>query len=382
MRVFLAESNIHIKSAVKEFTLKENKVSLVKLITVPLDIVRLKKEVGLATPNLLILDLDNFKSSMDELDAFFSLELFRYVSIIVTSKTREKYLQLKTKVIFVKLSNYSNREITEIDEITSIMYEKLDLFNKIKVKIREEVKKKEQLNIEKSTRKTIGVLRDMGKEDMRERFGKEIVNLELDQVVPSANSVLNKKIVVIGSSIGGIEVLEKIIGNLPKKGNVAPILVTQHISAKFTENLVKRLNKTNANINVQAGQNNKIILPNNVYIAPSEKHMGVTKTGFKVMLRVFEDQTMVSRHKPSIDVMFRSVNNVVGGSALGIILTGMGKDGVKGMGELYKSGATTLAQEKKTCTVQGIAGECIVKGFITKEVSIEEIIEYIVEYGI
>lgn len=379
MRIFLAESNIRIKNVVKEFTNENSSSSVVKLITVPMEESRFKREVEESKPNLIILNIDNYKSPLKELDKYISSEQFKYTSIIITSKEDTLVSKFKTKVNFVKISSYMDENPAEIQIMKDLLSDKYKIFNKIKYRLKEVQKEKEIKKIEKTTKETIEVLSKIGIEKTEKKYAND-KNEELDKVIPIEHASIGKKVIAIGSSIGGIEVLNKIITMLPANENIAPIVITQHISGKFTEGMVNRLNNANGNIMVKIGEDSEELLNNTIYVAPGERHMGIERRGTKVVIKIFEDTTMVSRHIPSIDVLYRSVNNTVGRSAMGIILTGMGKDGVKGMGELYKSGAKTLAQEKKSCTVQGIAGDCIVKGYIKKEASIASIISSIIKF--
>lgn len=379
MRIFLAENNIRIKNIVKDFTSKESSAAVVKLITVPMEITRFKREIQESNPNLIILNMDNYKSSLKELNEYMSSDIFKYTAFIITSKDERNFTKITTKVNFIKISSYVEETPAEIKILEDMLQEKYKIYNKIKYKLKEVQKIKEISKIEKTTKETIGALSRIGSEQIKEKYAKD-VNKELEEVLAKEHPSIGKKVIAIGSSIGGVEVLNKIVSMLPGNENIAPILITQHISSKFNEGMVKRLDSANTSIKVKVAQDGEELLNNHIYVAPADKHMGIERNGTKVVVKIYESEILVSRHIPSIDVLYRSVNNTVGKSALGIILTGMGKDGVTGMGELHRSGATTLAQEKKTCTVQGIAGECIVKGFITKEVSISTIISSIINF--
>lgn len=372
MKIFLIESNIHVKKIVQDFTLREPAATTSKIITIPIDVRRLKRELAEVSPNLVILNLDNFRSSLEELDQCISNPSLKYTSFILTSREKDKFSKVSVRANFVEIPSYSSDNREEFSRLEATLKEKLVTFGRIKERLKLDKKREERESIEKSVYKTIG---DISKNTVS--MGE---NKDLDRIVPSHSSVIPQKIIVVGSSIGGVEVLEKIIKLLPENRRVVPILITQHIPGNFAINLVERLNKIRPDYNIQIGSNNKVLIHNNVYIAPGDRHMGITRNGNQAVIKIYEDQALVSRHIPSIDVLFRSANNIVGRNALAVILTGMGKDGVKGMGELAASGATTLAQEKSTCVVQGIAGECIVKGFIQKEISIEEIVELMSRY--
>jgi chemotaxis response regulator CheB len=381
MKICLFENNIYIKKTIQDFCLREREASLGKVVTIPMDLVRLKREIQEITPNLIILNLDNYRSSEKELEDYLSTETFKFTSIIFTSKEQKKLDRVTIQSTKVVLQEYGGGGIeNEIEKFRGILTDKLTTYNKIKSRIKTVVREREREAVEERTFKTINAISKNHGDEFRRNSISLSNNPELDEILPKHTSLVNKKVIAIGSSIGGVEVIEKIIKLLPENKRIAPIIITQHISAKFGRNLVDRLNKIRNDYNVQMGSNNKLLIDNNIYIAPGDKHMGITRNGTNPVIKVFEEDYLVSKHKPSIDVLFRSVANTIGRNALGIILTGMGKDGVKGMGEVFDSGAMTLAQEKKTCTVQGIAGECIVKGYIKKEISIEEIVDHIAKF--
>lgn len=381
MKIFLAESNIKIKEKVKDYTQKESSAHVVNLITAPMNENRLRKEMKKSQPNLIILNLDNYKSSLSDLDKYISTEVFKYISVILTSSDKALFKKITTKVNCIEKSSYAVQNPPEIEKIEKLLKEKYTIYKKIKSKIRKIEKEIEKNKIESTTRKAVDKISKRDEKEYQNKYCEKQDTEEMDRIIKREKIFSSQKIIVIGSSIGGVEVLNKIITMLPANEKIAPIVITQHINTKFTKNLVNRLNNANPNIKVQIGENDLVLKNNNVYIAPGEMHMGVDKQGTKIVIKLYENKTMVSKHLPSINVLYRSVANMSSGkNVLAIILTGMGKDGVKGMGELYRSGAKTIAQDKNSCTVQGIAGECIVKGFISEELTIPQIIGNIINW--
>lgn len=159
------------------------------------------------------------------------------------------------------------------------------------------------------------------------------------------------EIIAIGASTGGTEAVRNVISALP--AGLPPILITQHISALFTGPFAERLNSV-SQVNVQELGVGVVPLINGcAYVAPGDKHMVVLRKGSKLYGQV-DDRPPVNRHKPSVDVMFDSISETVGAKALGIILTGMGNDGAKGMLKMKESGAVTIAQDEKTSVVWGM----------------------------
>lgn len=209
------------------------------------------------------------------------------------------------------------------------------------------------------------------------------VRLEVEQkysadVILSKAEMSNKnkpteKVVAIGASTGGTEVIDQILVNLPT--GCPGIVITQHMPEKFTEAFANRVN-SKAKIYVKEAKNGDRLLTDIALIAPGGKHMLLKsdRTGYWVEIN---DGLPVNRHKPSVDVMFRSVSKYAGDSAVGIICTGMGNDGAAGLLEMKGSGAYTIAQNEESCVVFGMPKEAIKLNAADMITDIDGIINYI-----
>ena len=165
-------------------------------------------------------------------------------------------------------------------------------------------------------------------------------------------------IIGIGSSTGGTQALQNIFTNLP--ANIPPILVTQHIPAGFSKALAERLDKL-CPFEVKEAEDGDDLIPNRVLIAPGDHHMRLSKSGKKV--EVFAGEP-VDRFRPSVEVMFQSIAQHAKNQVIAVMLTGMGKDGSKGMLELHSKGALTIAQDEASCVVFGMPKEAIKLGAV------------------
>ena len=157
-------------------------------------------------------------------------------------------------------------------------------------------------------------------------------------------------IVGIGASTGGTEAIREVLQQLSPA--FPATIVTQHMPPAFTKSFAKRLDAL-CDIKVKEAADGERILPGNVYIAPGDKHLKLTRHGADYRIKL-DDGPLVSGHKPSVDVMFQSMAETVGKNAIATILTGMGKDGSKGMLALREAGAITMAQDEATCVVYGM----------------------------
>jgi len=181
-------------------------------------------------------------------------------------------------------------------------------------------------------------------------------------------------LIAMGASTGGTQALEAVLTALP--ANTLPILIVQHMPENFTRTFAERLNSL-CRVEVKEAEDNDALLPGRVLIAPGGRHMMLHTTQFGASVQV-KDGPQVSRHKPSVDVLFRSVSKYAGKNALGIIMTGMGDDGAKGLKEMHDSGAKTIAQNEATCVVYGMPQEAVKLGAADHIIALNKIPEMIV----
>ncbi len=201
-----------------------------------------------------------------------------------------------------------------------------------------------------------------------------------DEVLKSEPALLpGQKIIGIGSSTGGIEALLKIFKNLPK--DLPPIIISQHIPYGFSNSFAQRLND-NSQVDVKEAEDGDILEKSHAYLAPGNIHLCLKRDNPNANLKInLLDAKKVSRHKPSVDIMLRSLNNAVGGGAMAIMLTGMGDDGSIGIKEIFDSGGFTLAQDKNSCVVFGMPAKAIEIGAIKVVAPLDEIYEYIIDFS-
>ena len=192
--------------------------------------------------------------------------------------------------------------------------------------------------------------------------------LTADAIIPAATAQAmaqtTERIVAIGTSTGGTQALEVVLTALPR---VAPgIVVVQHMPEKFTEAFATRLNSVCA-IEVREAKHNDRVIPGLALIAPGGKHTLLKRSGAYYFVEVV-DGPPVSRHRPSVDVLFRSTAKAAGRNALGVIMTGMGDDGAAGLKEMFDVGARTLAQDEASCVVYGMPKEAVKRGAVQRSV--------------
>lgn len=185
------------------------------------------------------------------------------------------------------------------------------------------------------------------------------------------------KVVAIGTSTGGTQALEAVLTALPRVG--PGIVVVQHMPEKFTALFAARLNSICA-IEVKEAAHGDRVLPGRALIAPGGLHMRLTRSGAYYQVDVL-DGPPVNRHKPSVDVLFKSVAQVAGKNALGIIMTGMGDDGARGLRDMHDAGAQTIAQDEASCVVYGMPKEAVKLGAVDQELDLGQIAGEIERFG-
>ncbi|GAB1393099.1 chemotaxis response regulator protein-glutamate methylesterase [Rhodocyclaceae bacterium] len=185
------------------------------------------------------------------------------------------------------------------------------------------------------------------------------------------------KVVAIGTSTGGTQALEAVLTKLP--GTTTGIVIVQHMPEKFTAMFAERLNSLCA-LEVREAKDGDRVLPGRALIAPGGRHMMLKRSGAQYYVTV-ADGPVVNRHKPSVDVLFRSVAQVAGRNALGVIMTGMGDDGARGMKEMHDAGAQTVAEDESTCVVFGMPKVAIDMGGVDKIVPLDRIPQEIINYA-
>ncbi|WP_255214145.1 protein-glutamate methylesterase/protein-glutamine glutaminase, partial [Burkholderia pseudomallei] len=170
--------------------------------------------------------------------------------------------------------------------------------------------------------------------------------------------VSTEKLIIVGASTGGTEAIREVLTPLPP--DAPAVLIAQHMPPGFTRSFAQRLNGL-CRISVKEAEHGERVLPGHAYIAPGHAHLLLARSGANYIAHL-SDEPPVNRHRPSVDVLFRSAAQHAGKNALGVILTGMGRDGAAGLLEMKKAGAYTFAQDEASCVVFGMPREAIAMG--------------------
>jgi len=195
----------------------------------------------------------------------------------------------------------------------------------------------------------------------------------LPQITSSVPLRTTDRLVAIGASTGGTEAIKQVLAALPPDS--PGIVIAQHIPKAFSTAFARRMNESSS-LTVCEAEDGQQVRAGHVYIAPGDRHLLVERDGARYVV-VLDDGTPVNRHKPSVDVLFRSVARSAGPNAIGVLLTGMGKDGARGLLEMRGAGSPTVAQDEATSVVWGMPGEAVTLGAADRVLPIEAISEAI-----
>ncbi len=198
--------------------------------------------------------------------------------------------------------------------------------------------------------------------------------LGVDAVLAKAQAIsrtlrTTERIIAIGASTGGTEAIKEVLMQLP--ADTPGIVITQHIPKTFSTPFARRMNAC-CQMTVYEAEDQQQILPGHVYIAPGDQHLLVVRDGARYVCRL-DNGPPVNRHKPSVDVLFRSVAQQAGRNAIGVILTGMGKDGAIGLKEMREAGCPTIAQDEASSVVWGMPGEAVAIGAAAETLALRDV---------
>jgi len=193
--------------------------------------------------------------------------------------------------------------------------------------------------------------------EVKPRHSADVI-LEKQNITRKHHFKTTDTIIALGASTGGTEAIKEVLMRMP--ADAPGMVISQHIPEAFSAPFAKRMDGCSA-MTVYQAHDGQHILPGHVYIAPGSHHLLIERDGARFICRL-NDGPPVNRHRPSVDVMFRSVAQNVGVNAIGVLLTGMGNDGAAGMKELHDVGASTIAQDEKTSVVWGMPGEAVKLG--------------------
>lgn len=296
-------------------------------------------------PDVVLLDIE--MPRMDGLTFLRKLLKYYPIRVIIVSSIAEKGSEIALKAL-----EYGALEVVAKP---SVSYSVKDMIEQLKEKI---------IAVSKIPDWRIGL-----KEEKND--AKVLIKPNQKSLIRTTN-----KIIAIGASTGGTEALKEILQKFPR--NSPPIVIVQHMPEHFTKSFAKRLNEM-CNIEVKEAENRELLAPGKALIAPGNMHMELSRSGAVYYVKL-NNGPAIFHQRPSVEILFDSVAKYAGKNAIGVILTGMGRDGASGLLHMKNEGAYTIAQDEKSCVVFGMPKEAIELGAVSNVVSLNYIVDNIINH--
>jgi two-component system chemotaxis response regulator CheB len=297
-------------------------------------------------PDVLTLDVEMPK--MDGLDFLEKLMRLRPMPVVMVSTLTERGSEITMRALELGAVDFVTKPKMSI---TEGMLEYTDL-------IADKIRAASQAKVASLSRRPVSTV-----------GGAEPVKLR-NPLISS------EKLLIIGASTGGTEAIKSFLLKMPS--DCPGILITQHMPAGFTKSFANRLDSL-CQISVKEAQGGERVLPGHAFIAPGDKHLLLARSGANYVTEL-SDAPPVNRHKPSVDVLFDSAADLAGKNAVGVILTGMGKDGAAGMARMRDAGAHNFAQNEESCVVYGMPKEAVAHGGVDEIAHLEELPKLVLNY--
>jgi two-component system, chemotaxis family, protein-glutamate methylesterase/glutaminase len=296
-----------------------------------------REKIKLLSPDVLTLDVEMPK--MDGITFLKNLMRLRPMPVVMVSSLTERGADVTLDALAIGAVDYLSKP--KIDLAATLKDYGEELIEKIKTAAKASVRA-----LDPRRAATIGA---------RPAHNTDAV---LPKAGPPKHLRTTDRIIAIGASTGGTEAIKEVLTRLPPDS--PGVVIAQHIPKAFSTPFARRMNDC-CQVTVYEAQDGQQVLAGHAYIAPGDRHLMVVRDGARYVCKL-DDGVPVNRHKPSVDVLFRSVAQNAGRNAIGVILTGMGKDGAKGLREMLDAGSQTIAQDEATSVVWGMPGEAVSLG--------------------
>ncbi len=298
-----------------------------------------REKIKQLNPDVLTLDVE--MPRMDGISFLSNLMRLRPMPVVMVSTLTEEGAEITLDAL-------------ELGAIDFIAKPKIDFSNTIQ-EYAEDLIEKVKVAAQVTVRSTSGKRQASKNIKKLEAKPKNSADAILQKNNGKRNYKLTDTIIAIGASTGGTEAIKDVLIGMP--ADSPGIVITQHIPGKFSKSFARRMDKASL-MKVCEATEGQQILAGHAYIAPGGQHLLVERSGARYICRL-NNGPAVNRHKPSVNVLFRSVANQLGQNAIGVILTGMGDDGAQGMLEMKQTGAVTIAQDERSSVVWGMPGEAV-----------------------
>jgi len=315
-----------------------------------------REKIKKLNPDVLTLDVE--MPRMDGLTFLSNLMRLRPMPVVMVSSLTEAGAAVTLQAL----------ELGAVDFVTKPKVDLAHTLDDYALEIREKVRVAARARVQERSSAPISPAQ------IAEKYSADVILKREGQRRPFKTT---ESIIAIGASTGGTEAIKEVLIRIPL--DCPGIVITQHIPEAFSGPFARRMDSVAA-ISVCEAQDGQQIIPGHAYIAPGDRHLMVVRDGARYVCRL-NDGPPVNRHRPSVDVLFRSVAENVGLNAVGVILTGMGDDGARGMHEMHAAGAPTIAQDEQTSVVWGMPGQAVKLGGVDKIMPLDAIPAQILRFA-
>lgn len=337
IKVLVIDDSALIRSLLTEMINEQSDMEVIGTAPDPLVARDMIKQLN---PDVLTLDVEMPK--MDGLDFLEKLMRLRPMPVVMVSTLTERGSEITLRALELGATDFVTKPKTGISdgmrEYTDLIADKIRIASQARIATL-------QRTVKQGTESTatVGLLKN--------------------------RLISSEKLLIVGASTGGTEAIKAFLLQMPS--DCPGILMTQHMPAGFTKSFAGRLDSI-CKISVSEAVEGERVLPGHAYLAPGDKHLLLAKSGANYVVKL-SDAAPVSRHKPSVDVLFDSAAEAAGKNAIGIILTGMGKDGAAGMAKMKQAGTYNFAQDEASCVVFGMPKEAIASGGVDEILPLKEL---------
>ncbi len=332
-RVLIVDDSALVRRVLAELLSSDRDLEVVGAAS---DAYMAREKIKDLTPDVLTLDVEMPK--MDGITFLRNLMRLRPMPVVMVSSLTERGADITLDALGLGAVDYLAKP--KIDLAATLVDYRDELVAKVKMAAQAKVRR-----LPESAGESVPLM---------PRLSADVVLAK----APPRQLRTTDRIIAIGASTGGTEAIKEVLMGLPP--DMPGVLITQHIPKAFSTPFAKRLNDC-CQMTVYEAEDGQQVLPGHVYIAPGDRHLLLVRDGARYICRL-DDGPAVNRHKPSVDVLFRSVAQQAGRNAIGAILTGMGKDGAEGLKEMREAGSPTLAQDEATSVVWGMPGAAVEAG--------------------
>ncbi len=358
IKVLIIDDSAVMRELLKSIITEDSRFEVVGVSSDP---ILAKNKIPRVNPDVLTLDVE--MPRMDGLTFLKELMEVRPMPVVMVSSHTEKGARETFQALELGAIDFITKP--KMDASGSLDPFITDLCNKLEAAANAKIRSSVRLIDKQDYNNDRGSL-----DHLRSTTGSRKVTIK-----PSTSG--NKKIIVIGASTGGTKAIQEIAEALPVDS--PGIAVVQHMPPRFTDMYAQRINQLSA-LDIREARDGDMLTSGTMLIANGAYHLAISQNSRNEFIADVFDGKLVNQHKPAVDILFESVSRYHGPDILGIILTGMGKDGAKGMLSMYRNGSYTIAQDKKSSVIYGMPDQANKLGAVNKILSISDIPAYIARW--